>query len=449
MLKKQPLSAHFGVIMDAVVQFGNPYLDNEMRDKETIKKGRRHLLFGVGGNGETDSHVIVIKDGVELSNEDISEDPERSCGGRDVHSHESRDALRDTTVGDLEHVVFTLKGEVLSSEVEGDVGKILDLSALNHELTSLANFASTNSMTNLVDDLGRSSEKGCAGVNDGRDGALGIRDASNLHLTKVNSPVVLGSKRLPRDLTNIVGGVGSTESHLSSGLFVVESTREIAVEPESEDGLGAVFLVGPDLVHGLRESINGDGIPSHSQDTVELCGDESESGLGHGTRESLGRVGAVSRVFASEADFVVDDVSSHGSGSVLDLEGNGGLGAGGRLGAVVLVVSKAGDVGVGASLARHPQIGRSSVEESLKLLSGGSDGDLTVVLSLGEVGETLLVDVVAHFVSLDVLLLKELSDGLGLVSRSLQIDLLHRHSVECFSGDDRQKADDEGPHDSK
>ncbi|GMT05763.1 hypothetical protein PENTCL1PPCAC_27937, partial [Pristionchus entomophagus] len=409
------------------------------------KKNFVHNLFRSSGDGESDALVAVVEDRVELADEDVTEDPEGTCGRRDVHAHESGDALGDSGVGHLEDIVLALKHEVLSSEVEGDIGEVGDVVATDHELAGLAEFASSDCVVDLVHDVGGSGEERSAGVDDGGDGSLGVGDSAHLHLSQVDPPVVLCGERLPCDLSHIVSGISSTEGHLSS-VLVGEASVQISVEPEGEDGLGAVILVGPDLVHGLRETINGDRVPSHSEDSVESGGDESESGLGHGASESLGFVRAVARLVVAELDDVIDDVSGHGSGSILDREGDVGFGVGAGFGAIVLVVGEAGDVGGGAALARHPQVGGAGIEESLELLSGRSDGDVTVVLSLQKVGETLLVDEAVDFVALDALLLEVLGDDLGLVRGAVELDLVHRHSVDGLDGDDRQKADDGSLH---
>ena len=43
----------------------------------------------------------MVEDGVVFADEDVSENPERSVGSRDIDAHETRDANRHSFVGDL------------------------------------------------------------------------------------------------------------------------------------------------------------------------------------------------------------------------------------------------------------------------------------------------------------------------------------------------------------
>ena len=105
---------------------------------------------------ESDSHVLTVEDRVEATDEHVSQNPERSVGGGDIKSHESGDThahslqehrndhlgtKRQMTlllsgeerylIGDLEDVVLALEGEVLTSNGEGDWGKVGDSVAVN------------------------------------------------------------------------------------------------------------------------------------------------------------------------------------------------------------------------------------------------------------------------------------------------------------------------------
>ncbi|GMR61645.1 hypothetical protein PMAYCL1PPCAC_31840, partial [Pristionchus mayeri] len=107
----------------------------------------------------------------------------------------------DTGIRLLEDVVLGREFEVLSSEVEGDIGHRVHLMAVDHELAGVADFAASDRGLDLLDDVGGSGEEGRASVDDGGGGALGVRDSGDLDLSEVDSPVVLGGKRLPGDLS--------------------------------------------------------------------------------------------------------------------------------------------------------------------------------------------------------------------------------------------------------
>lgn len=49
-------------------------------------------MAGLLGRGEPHSIGISIKDGVVLSDEDVTKDPQGPCGRWDVHCHETRQA---------------------------------------------------------------------------------------------------------------------------------------------------------------------------------------------------------------------------------------------------------------------------------------------------------------------------------------------------------------------
>lgn len=61
-------------------------------------------------------------------------------------------------------------------------------------------------------------------------------------------------------------GVRVAKSQLSSGSIVVQ----ITVQPKSEQGIWALFRVIEDLVHRLGDLVDGDGVPAHAKDAVEL-----------------------------------------------------------------------------------------------------------------------------------------------------------------------------------
>ena len=77
-------------------------------------------LFGVGK-----AHTLVLKgeDGVVGPEEDVSQDPQRPGGGRQVDSHEPADALGLPGAADLEDVLVTGQGEVPLQDRFGPAGR--------------------------------------------------------------------------------------------------------------------------------------------------------------------------------------------------------------------------------------------------------------------------------------------------------------------------------------
>ena len=82
------------------------------------------------------------------------------------------------------------------------------------------------------------------------------------------------------------------------------------------------------------QSVDGNGGPSHAQDSVKLGSDEGYAWLFDGLSEAL----AVD-ADAGDAHLVDGDEPLHGPGAVLDGEVAAVLGVGRRLGRVVLVVA--------------------------------------------------------------------------------------------------------------
>jgi hypothetical protein len=68
-----------------------------------------------------------IIDGVVLSQESITDDPKRTSRGGDIHSGEGR----DTGSTGVEDVVGSLEGVGLAAKVQGEVGQVGDLGAID------------------------------------------------------------------------------------------------------------------------------------------------------------------------------------------------------------------------------------------------------------------------------------------------------------------------------
>lgn len=172
----------------------------------------------------------MIEDRVEASDEDVSENPEWSGWGWNIHSHESREAGGSSvSVGHLKDVVLSLKIEVLSSEVEGDVWKRWNLAALNFVL-SIEEWDSSDLVLDLLDDISWSSEKGSSSVNNRVDWSAGVGGSIDDNRSELDSPVVLRDEWLPSDVSDVVVRIGVAKGNFSS----VGDVVGVTAKPESE-----------------------------------------------------------------------------------------------------------------------------------------------------------------------------------------------------------------------
>jgi len=135
-----------------------------------------------------------------------------------------------------------------------------------------------------------------------------------------------------------------------------------------------------EVVPDRSGTVNGNGIESHSEDTVEGGVDESVSGLFHGFGEVL-----VLDVESSNIHSVLADETGQRPGSILDGKISSVRHVGGRLRTVIFVMSLASFVGLRAFGRRDPQVRGTSVEEDQEILWRGSNGNGTIV------GEIILI----------------------------------------------------------
>lgn len=81
--------------------------------------------------GNTNSAVAQVVHAVPLAQESITHDGQRASGLREVHAHKGTHAV----ARDLQGVVKGADGEVVPTQVEGEVGQGLTLVAVNVVLT--------------------------------------------------------------------------------------------------------------------------------------------------------------------------------------------------------------------------------------------------------------------------------------------------------------------------
>ena len=99
----------------------------------------------LGGGGEGDLLVLVVKDGVELAHEDVAEDPQGAVGAGDVEAHHGEEA------GGTNLMAYWTVRVGLSGDGEGEVGEEASQSTVYSPATlRLAPTDSARDLTILV-----------------------------------------------------------------------------------------------------------------------------------------------------------------------------------------------------------------------------------------------------------------------------------------------------------
>eukprot|EP00128_Syssomonas_multiformis_P002353 Colp12_sorted_trinity150504_noHs@6275 len=324
-------------------------------------KHTRSDLLVVVGEGEADSLVGGVEDGVVLAHEDVAEDPEGAGGLGDVHADHAQQA--QVAVG--QQVVVRGQHVVLAVDQEGEVGQAVVV-ARDHVL-ALDDLLGAELGGDGLHHLGGRGEDGGARVHDGL-GAGGVAGAVDGQAVEGDLPVGGGQERHPGDVSGVVGGVGAAEHQLSAVLGgVAEVERELGVVHEA---------LGNQVVEGSGHVVHGEHAEGHAEDAVELAelvGGAQADGVGH-LSELL-----VLHHEAAEVQVVDGLIAGHGAGAVGDVEGGAVGGVGGGLGGVVLGVAAATGVAVGGG---NPQVSGAGVEDHVELLTGGAEGDLAIVLGV-------------------------------------------------------------------
>ena len=234
------------------------------------KRKRSKLLFDLG---KSELLVVHIELDVVSSHEDITENPERSSGSGNVETGESEEALSAL----VENVVLLGESVRVTSDDDVDIGSIgvaVNL-VLLVERRNGSDGGSTDRGSDLLHLLCGNREKGRTGIDDGftsrRDGASG-----DLDIIHIEGPVSsLSGNGIDNinsvEITGVVIGIDSSDDEFA--------VRTSASEVESEFVLFQVVRVHESSERCLH-SIDGDVIPSHTEDTIELTQTvrESESG---------------------------------------------------------------------------------------------------------------------------------------------------------------------------
>ena len=233
----------------------------------------------------------------------------------------------------------------------------------------------------LVDLSGGTGDQRSSRVADGANtGLRGVASTNVLtadqHVVDVHGPVGLREEGSVGDLTSVLGVVNTTQDQLTTGAVV-----GVLGQPEGENVLVNELLVH-DVVPDGGDGVDGDGLESKTEDTIELGSKEGDSRLGGGLSEGL--VG----------DMEVRDVEDIGgketrktTSSVLDLKvltiGRRGGGSSG----VVLVVGLTSDVTTATGGGRDPKVGGTSVKDDSEWLGGGTELDGTIVLRVTQINK--------------------------------------------------------------
>jgi len=174
------------------------------------------------------------------------------------HSHEAGDARSLN----LKNVVVWSDAEVVATEGEGHIWETVTLLALNSVLSIVA-LLGTNLLVEELSKSGWESNEGSSGVkNDTRALELSSRVTEGNGI-KINLPVGLASQWDGGDLASVVVLVDTPEGSLRL------VTLSIGIsEVESKDLLVQKTLINH-VVEWRWDLVNGDGIESKTQNTIE------------------------------------------------------------------------------------------------------------------------------------------------------------------------------------
>lgn len=317
--------------------------------------------LSVVGKGETNALVAPVEDSVVLAHEDVTQDPERTSGGRDVktdHTQQADLTIRDQVISRGEGVDLAVDGEI---EVRKSI-----VVACNHVLAG-NDFLGTDLGSDLLNNVRRTSQEGSTRVDDG----LGLGSEGSTidgEATKSDLPIGSSQQVHPGEVTSELGLVVTTQGQLTEVLGGVTK-----VETEL-GGLNQVLL--NQVLEGSRNVVDGEDREGKTQDTVELAelvGTTKTRGISD-FGEDL-----VLDNKATHVQYILGLEASNRARTVLNVESSTVLDVGGGLGGVVLGVSAAAGVALGGS---DPQVRATSVEDDLELLGRGTEVDGTVVLGV-------------------------------------------------------------------
>jgi len=265
------------------------------------------------------------------------------------------------------------EGELGASDSESDVGHQRDQLAADNSL-SIDNGDSSDFLVDLLDLGGGTSNEACSGISNSSatsGSAEAERGGSDGNVVNRELPVGLAGEFDESWGSSVFGRISSAQLQLTS-----VSAVGVSVEPEREHLLGNQVL-SDDVVPGGNDIINRDGLEGHTQNSVELSGDERDTWETSGLSENLVGDGE-----STELEGVLAEETSHRSTSVGDVELLSIGHVCGGAGRVVLVVDVACDHCDGALGGRNPQVGGSSVEDNHEGLGRSTKRNGSIVLGI-------------------------------------------------------------------
>jgi len=250
--------------------------------------------------GESESVSTEIEDSRVSRDEDVSQD---ELNGESFGSLESGDALVGLSLisGDDDDVIESVKSESVSVDDESDDGQFAALVAGDGAVSFGADLC-----IQFFESGGGTDDQRRSGVGDGRAGDA-QRLAADNNLAQFELPVGVGGNW---GINNVTGeAIGGD---ISEGEFTARLSCVPFVQPESEQWFCDKSL-RDEVVPDRSSVVNGNGIESHSEDTVECGVDESVSRFFHGFGEVL-----VLDCESTNIHNVLADETGQRSGSILD-----------------------------------------------------------------------------------------------------------------------------------
>jgi len=309
-------------------------------------------------SSETNSLVAIIKDGVVLSDEDITQD--ETVEGKVVHSHDTQQARAEF----IEDVIIRGNFVGISTDVEEERGVLGDILAVR---------LGRDDSKDLVDQSGRSDNQRSTSINNTDESLVAThRLVTNTEIVKANNVVSFVEQRIEFEVSLGILGVVASQNQFTSFLAGVLG------QEEGESGVLDQTLLDEEVEDG-RNVIFRDSLVGHAEDTASLSGSKVGRNLSHHTEiNSLDIVTTKVDSFNAESTSDVTlTIRDDDLGSVLFVSGG--------LAGVIFGVIQAGKGK--AALSGNPQVGRTSVEDDNEVLSRGTDSDGSVELSIQEVGD--------------------------------------------------------------
>ena len=144
---------------------------------------------------------------IEGLDEAVAHDEGFSELGREVQANNTHNAGRFASLVDLQNVVLSGQGVLVSADDEVEVGKVGHLSAVH-----LLFLAGSEGLGHVLDHLGWANEHGCSGIDNAQKVGLDLVAGSvEDDVVEGNGPVVVHLQSVILELSSVVLGVGSAQ----------------------------------------------------------------------------------------------------------------------------------------------------------------------------------------------------------------------------------------------